>query len=219
MQFAASSFNQFLHRWGVKWAPSTPHFPSSNGHSECFVKQVKNLLAKLPKPDIQSEEFQEALLELRNTPRQGGRSPNMIVFGRNLRSRVPTHYEAFDEKWQVAAKEADERNAIRQEKIQEHYNRSARDLKPFKVGDHVRIQDHATKRWDRLGEIVGVGKHRDYRIKMPSGRTWWRNRRFLRKFNGDIEESSGDEPEMRGKEGDEKEEKQLRRSPRNKNKK
>ena len=80
-QFSSSSFAKFLKRWGVIWSPSTPHFPSSNAHAECYVKQIKNLLAKLPIADTKSEEFHEAILELRNTPRLGQLSPNQVVFG------------------------------------------------------------------------------------------------------------------------------------------
>ena len=158
---------------------------------------IEKLLAKLPTPNIKSEEFQEALIELRNTPRHNGQSPNMIVFGKNLRSRVPAHYESFDRKWQIAAEDADAKFKSNQAKIQEHYDRNARDLKPFRVGDKVRIQDHTTKRWTHIGDIVGVGEHRDYRVKLPSGRTWWRNRRFLRRYHQPIEEDDNadeDEP-------------------------
>ena len=30
-----------------------------------------------------------------------------------------------------------------------------------------------------LGEVVGVGRSREYLIKLPSGRVMWRNRRFF----------------------------------------
>ena len=44
----------------------------------------------------------------------------------------------------------------------------------------VRLQDPTTKRWDTVGIVMGVGKSRDYLVKMPSGRVLWRNRRLLR---------------------------------------
>mgnify|MGYP001002027478 CR=1 FL=1 len=159
MQFAAASFRKFLERWGVEWVPSTPHFPSGNGHAECNVKLLKNLLAKMQTPEIRNEEFQEALLELRNTPRNDGLSPNAIIFGNNLRSRVPAHHTSFDSKWQTAAEELDKKFAIHRKKIHDHYNSTARDLKPLRVGDKVRVQDHATKRWDKIGDIIGVGEN------------------------------------------------------------
>ena len=48
------------------------------------------------------------------------------------------------------------------------------------IADEVRVQDPLSKRWDRIGVVVGIGRHRDYHIKMPNGRVYWRNRRFLR---------------------------------------
>ena len=34
--------------------------------------------------------------------------------------------------------------------------------------------------------VVGIGKHRDFHVKLPSGRVWWRNRRYLRPHYSDI---------------------------------
>ena len=67
------------------------------------------------------------------------------------------------------------------QKMIERYNANARDLPLLRTGDNVLIQDPITKRWTKVGEIIGVGKRRDYHVKLPSGRTYWRNRRFLRK--------------------------------------
>ena len=44
----------------------------------------------------------------------------------------------------------------------------------------MNIQDATSRRWDRSGVIVGVGRRQTYLIKLPSGRIRWRNRRFLR---------------------------------------
>ncbi|QQP40409.1 Putative LOC101070636 [Caligus rogercresseyi] len=45
----------------------------------------------------ESEAFQEGLLEIRNTPtRHGTLSPAQLVFGRPMRSRLPSHNLTFD---------------------------------------------------------------------------------------------------------------------------
>ena len=49
----------------------------------------------MSKPDIETEEFKEAMLELRNTSDAKGKSPNEVLFGHNLRSRVPAHLSNF----------------------------------------------------------------------------------------------------------------------------
>ena len=82
------------------------------------------------------------------------------------------------------------------------------------------MQDQTSKRWDKVGEVIGKGKNRDYRIKMDSGRTYWRNRRFIRKFNGALEdenEINEDENEAEEDDNDPKP-KELRRSTREKKK-
>ena len=66
------------------------------------------------------------------------------------------------------------------ERVKAAYDQHARPLRPLKVGDSVRFQDTNSKRWDKQGIIVSVGESRDYRVKMQSGRIYWRNRKFLR---------------------------------------
>ncbi|EFX71015.1 hypothetical protein DAPPUDRAFT_112167 [Daphnia pulex] len=66
------------------------------------------------------------------------------------------------------------------ERVKVAYDQHARRLRPLRVGDSVRVQDADSKRWDKQGIIVSVGESCDYRIKMQSGRIYWRNRKFLR---------------------------------------
>ncbi|KAK8397505.1 hypothetical protein O3P69_004333 [Scylla paramamosain] len=60
------------------------------------------------------------------------------------------------------------------------YDAHAKPLVPLNLDTQVRLQDPTTKRWDTVGIVMGVGKSRDYLVKMPSGRVLWRNRRLLR---------------------------------------
>ena len=66
-------------------------------------------------------------------------------------------------------------------KMKKLYDRKTRPLQPFPIGTSVRIQDPSTKRWDKHGDVIEVGKRRDYRVKLPNGSVLWRNRRFLRR--------------------------------------
>ena len=86
------------------------------------------MLKKLDLNDVTSKEFCEALMELRNTPRADGRSPNEIVFGHNLYSKVPVHHTSFDAKWIKLADEADAKTAKIKEKVENYYYASAHDL-------------------------------------------------------------------------------------------
>ena len=63
--------------------------------------------------------------------------------------------------------------------VETEHNKRAKHLNPLKIGQHVCIQDHITKKWLQSVLIIGVGKNGDYHIKLPSGQFCWRNRRFI----------------------------------------
>ena len=183
-QFSGRHFGDFMHRWGVRHVMSSPHFPQSNGLAEAAVKTLKHLVAKTTVDgNIDDEKFDRGLLELRNCPRQDGRSPAQVVLGHPLRSCVPAHHRSFAPEWQTSAERCDQKRAENREQTEGTYNRSARPLPPLKIADEVRLQDPISKRWDRIGVVVGIGRHRDYHIKVPSGRVYWRNRRLLRRLH------------------------------------
>ena len=180
-QFSAHHTKEFLKRWGVRHVTSSPHYPQANGHAESAVKLVKRLLQKTSVAgNTDCDEFARGLLEIRNTPRSDGRSPAQVLYGHPVRSAVPVHYRAFDQAWQKAAEDCDRRGEEMKEAAREAYDESARPLRPLRVGAYVSLQDPATGLWDRTGQVVGIGSHRSYLIKMPSGRILWRNRRHIR---------------------------------------
>ena len=43
---------------------------------------------------------------------------------------------------------------------------------PLRIGQKVHIQDPTTKKWDRCGDIIGIGKHPGYHVRLPSGRVY-----------------------------------------------
>ena len=180
-QFTSSSVRRFLARWGVEHRVSSPHYPRSNGHAEAAVKSVKKLiLTTTQRGQLDEDAFARGLLELRNTPRAEGRSPAQVLFGHPMRSCVPAHHLSYAQQWQRAADVCDAKAEHLRRQAKLRHDASARTLPPLHLGGHVDVQDHATGLWDRVGVIVGVGRRRDYLIKMGSGRVMWRNRRFLR---------------------------------------
>ena len=66
-QFASSDFADFAANWGFRLRHSSPRYPQANGLAESAVKRMKHLVATTS-ADLQSEVFQKALLEYRNTP-------------------------------------------------------------------------------------------------------------------------------------------------------
>ena len=176
-QFVSQETQDFLKRWGITHRLSSPHYPQSNGLAESGVKSLKALLKKC---GGLGEKFLEGYLEYKNTPRPGGKSPAEIVFGHPVRSKVPVHHRAFDKKWLVSLDEHDAKTKELAEKAAQRYDKTACPLPELKIGIEVAVQDMITKLWDRTGIIMSKGSNRKYRIKFPSGRCLWRNRRFLK---------------------------------------
>ena len=180
-QFAFNKFRQFLLRWGVNHALSTPHYPQSNGHAESAVKAMKSLVAKSAESgDIDSDEFCEGLLEWLNTPKAAGLSPAEILYGHSLRSIIPTKMCSYKQIWKEKFDKWDSNVVDSKRKEKDRYDFGAKPLNQLQIGQKVRIQDPNSKKWDRVGHIVGIGRNRDYHVKLPCGRVYWRNRRFMR---------------------------------------
>ena len=143
------------------------------------MKKIKDLVAKLSTENhgvVDQESLDRGLIEIRNTPVRHGNTPVMVVFGREMRSILPIHPSAFVPEWVVKAKHRDCMRA----KDDKRYNSTAKNLPPLRVGAEVRIQDPISLRWDRLGTIAERTKQRRYTVRLPSGATLVRNRRFLR---------------------------------------
>ena len=144
------------------------------------MKAVKHLVLKVaPTGDLTSEEFLQGLLELRNTPDATGFSTAQVVFGHQLRTLIPAHRSSFQPRW-TATMEARDRQAVIDATAKGYYDARAHPLRPLQTGQLVRVQDTTTKLWDRVGTVVGIGRNRDYRVKMGGGAVMWRNRRFIR---------------------------------------
>ena len=153
--------------------------------------------------ELDDENFQRGLLEYRNTPREGGLSPAQILFGHPLLSAVPAHRAAFSDKWQKTANEYDARRSRAHAQHEQRDNEHSRSLQPLRIGADVRMQHTITKKWDRVGVIIGIGRHRDYHVKLPSGRVYWCNRRFLRSSHGaPLNDAANDEPDDIGRDGE-----------------
>ena len=56
----------------------------------------------------------------------------------------------------------------------------------------VFIQNARSKEWDMSGTIVGIGKHRTFRVRLPNGRIYWRNRRYLRQQLEEVNDDAND---------------------------
>jgi hypothetical protein len=115
-----------------------------------------------------------------NALRSGTASPAQMVLNRPVRDALPAHRRSFAPEQQKT--NVLEKRARRAKEIQiEHYNKTAHQLPPLSVGDHVFIQHPISKCWSTPAVVVEIGPHRDYLLKTPAGRLFRRNRRMLRK--------------------------------------
>ena len=99
-----------------------------------------------------------------------------------LRSILPTHHTNFAPEWSAASDRLDQCAADRRDTTIRLYNRSSKPLGPLNIGSSVRIQDPHSKLWDKVATVIAIGQHRTYRVRLPSGRVLWRNRRYLRQI-------------------------------------
>ena len=136
---------------------------------------MKALIIKCWYPQTQSvnhDKWAHGLLKWRNTPPQ-------LVFGHPSRDTLPIHKRAFAPEWQKAAREVDERVTLKKQRLGNMYSKTARDLPPLSVWTPVAVQDSGTRKWTRYGTIIETGAHRDYLIRLTSGRVWRRNCSFI----------------------------------------
>lgn len=118
-----------------------------------------------PCGDLTSDDFLQDLIEFRNTPRDCGLSPAIMVFGRPQRDILPAHRSSSAVKWQEQMAARDRQMTVN-DAVKARYGESARDMSPLSIGSTVRVQDPVNKLWSGVGVILGVGCYQSFRIKI-----------------------------------------------------
>ena len=167
--------------WRIDHESSSPYNHRSNGAAEAAVKTVKHLLLKCSRNgNLDCDTFREGLLELRNTPHVGEKSPAELLYGRNLRSKVLAHPSKY--MLQSSANPENTSNAV---SSGSEVVRPGKDFPLLTIGQYVRVQDALSKRWRDVARVLSVCKRkRSYILEKSNGSTFWRNRRFLRPYIG-----------------------------------
>ena len=144
--------------------------------------------------DIHSKQFLDGIVQIRNTPRADGSSPCQIVFGRSVRTLIPTLSEALGTNEFIERARTKKGILDTQQKLR--YDLHAKDLKPLKAGTLIWIQNSETGKWSDTGRIKCKFRKRTYRIKMDNGKvTYLKRKRIRQKEDLGPEASNIDERE------------------------
>ena len=173
--FASHEFKAFTTEWSIKHTFSSPYHQQANGRAEAAVKTMKTLMQKCHRD--RSDPY-EALIELRNTPRQDtGKSPAEVLFGRSIRTLIPNILRKHD------YKDITEKRSRRKQTVRKWYDKGAKDLPQLEVGQRIFFKRTPNENWER-GTIERRYNDRSYLIDTGSGK-YRRNRVHLRKaFQG-----------------------------------
>ena len=188
-QFSAEEFADFSRNWDFKHVTSSPGYPQSNGLAERTVQTVKRLLTKAQednRPPLLG------ILEYRNTPVDGLKSPAQLMMTRQLRSIIPVTQEQLLPR-QTNPELVVARREHQQTLQKKYYDRTARPLTTLKTDDQVLLQSN--NKW-QPGRVVRVDEQpRSYIVQTKDGGTYRRNRRFIRidKSTSDSQSHSPDE--------------------------
>ena len=155
-QFRAP-FSAFCEGHGIKHERSSPYNHQSNGLAEVTIRSLKGLLSK-----VEGQNFEKAFACWRNSDRKDKPSPNSMFFGRDLRQYMPelsTWFPTTDPP----------------------HDKATDKLRPLKVNDPIWMQS-TSGNWPNKGTIVSVdARGRTYLIELEDGRTFIRNRKFLKR--------------------------------------
>nr|XP_049697651.1 uncharacterized protein LOC126054853 [Helicoverpa armigera] len=147
------------------------NFPQSNGKSERAVQTVKSMLIKCLRDN---SDFQLALLNYRNTPRDGLSSPSQLLMSRQLRCKLPVSVNM------LKPKVVEEHETMLQKQIisKRWFDRNTKVLPELKCGDEAICLNGKNKR-TRCKVIGQAGFPRSYFVETSCGNKVRRNRRHL----------------------------------------
>uniref|UniRef100_A0A672P8D9 Integrase catalytic domain-containing protein n=1 Tax=Sinocyclocheilus grahami TaxID=75366 RepID=A0A672P8D9_SINGR len=169
--FSSREFKNFAHLWDFQHVASSPNYPRSNGLAERGVRSAKHLLEKCARD---GSDVYAALLNLRNTPRDGLPSPAQCLLSRRTRSLIPLVPSQLTPRVESNVQAA--LFALRQKGKRSH-DKSARCLSPLEPGQTVRME--TTCGFDKLATVSGKALQPNSYVVQSNGKAYVRNRRHL----------------------------------------
>ena len=178
-QFTSLEFGNFMQTWGIRHLTSSPRYPQSNGLAERTVQTVKNILEKA---FVSGNDPFLAVLEYRNTPIDGKKSPAQLLMSRRLRSVIPNSNDQLTPEVVDFTAATDNRHTA-QNRTAKWYNKQAREFSDLKKGEKVWVL--FDQQWIP-GTVAERYNERSFCVSTEKGRIR-RNRRHIRVVNNDIE--------------------------------
>lgn len=179
-QFACSDFKHFMDQWGMQHKTSTPTYAQSNGFIKRQIQTIKKLMKKA---QFDNKDMYISLLEYSNTPLSAALpSPAQLLFGRKLNRFLPVKETLLQTKSYLLNTSKEN---YTKDKHNQYDNMYAKNLPVLQVNDNIVMWNQNTRKWEP-GVITGIDtqRPRSYVVKqLKSGRTYIRNRRFLKKCN------------------------------------
>jgi transposase InsO family protein len=176
-QFTSETYLAFCKEYGIKVIHSSPKYPQSNGFIESMVKITKQILERCK---LTCSDAHLAMLMYRATPLQSGMaSPAELLNQRRLQTVLPVKAKDSSDR----GSQHRERMAAERDKRRHRFNQRAREFRELQLNENVYVQlDPEKSKWQR-GNIVETPtktQPRSYRVQLPSGQRFQRNRRHIR---------------------------------------
>ncbi|XP_055615373.1 uncharacterized protein K02A2.6-like [Toxorhynchites rutilus septentrionalis] len=157
-QFMSDGFQSFLKKNGIVHKTGAPYHPATNGKAERYVQTFKDKIKALrcSKSEIQKELCKILMAYGRTVHPTTGKSPSMLVFGRQMRSRIDLMIPSLEKGYASLGEE----KAVRS----------------FEINDRVAARDFLSnsEKW-RFGTVSEKMGKLHYMVEFDDGRIWKRH--------------------------------------------
>lgn len=178
-QYTSQEFENFLKEWGIKGNRTSPYHPRSNGLAEKSVGTVKQMLRKC---DQSGEDPYLAMLNLRNTPRNGIPSPAEMLMSRKLNCRLPMSTKMLKPK--CVRLEVQQKLVQGKEKSKHYYDKHSKPLSNLNHGQNVMFKRNPKDKAWTYGKLKSKDKEpRSYIVEDQDQNCYRRNRIHIVPFD------------------------------------
>lgn len=178
--YTSGEFQQFTAAWRITHQTISPGNSRANGCAEAAVKTAKRVIKRSL---LAGQDPYQALLNVRNTPSEGqNTSPVQRSLGRRTQSLIPNAASKMDIDSPTIQSAGPAKQALKNKQTdREAQVGTQHELPPLQIGDTVRMEPIAGEGEWKEGTVTGILKPRSYIVTTNAGKSYRRNRKFLRK--------------------------------------